>query len=211
MSHSCTLRLELFRKFYHANTCFAAQDTEYSESKVLLCAPDLQFPHGWMACNCSLPGAIKFFSLIIYRTRLYTVTPQYNSLCRWPASFDCLSRFLGSVTRVWLCRCRRETAGLLGQIWCNTTGSWLSPCFSSGPTHLEWDTLSPTLLEQLYNDWTKVMQLHKVALQTLKQLLIYTQMQLKFAINKIHTDTCKTTILSVYIPLTTDLGSSLEC
>lgn len=31
-------------------------------------------------------------------------------------------------------------------------GMGVSPCFRSGPTHLEWDTFSPTLLEQLCND-----------------------------------------------------------
>lgn len=35
--------------------------------------------------------------------------------------------------------------------WCNTAGSRVSPCFGSGPTHLDWDTLSPALLEQLHN------------------------------------------------------------
>lgn len=53
-------------------------------------------------------------------------------------------------------------AGLLGQVWCNTAGSRISPGFSSGPTHLEGDTLLPTLLEQLYNSRKKLMQLHKV-------------------------------------------------
>lgn len=98
--------------------------------------------------------------------------------------YDCgpLRRSLSVCPAFWELWCKRgadsaagRRAGLLGHVWCNTAGSRVSPWFWSGPTHLELDTLSPTLLEQLYNGWRKVMQLHKVDRPPRKetQLLTY--------------------------------------
>lgn len=55
----------------------------------------------------------------------------------------------------WKCGAVVGDTGELGHVWYNTTGTRVSPGLRSGPTQLEGDTLSPTLLEQLYNSGRK--------------------------------------------------------